>query len=342
MKRNVICVFSLVLWCLLGCTLLSEKMEEQMTVRSVSVKLEEEHLEGGVVQLSLPGDCLISDENGLHLYQSEKGEGWDTGNRLREIGTEMYWYDEEQNKILYPYGHQGDIFIRYVSRPVSEGELTQTCYPRAGGKDCYLVLNPGDADRSLKMWETASVVEEREGMLLLTLNGKQPFLESQARSELGFDRESRVYSLGDVRSFFGNFPLLAGIAADFLGTVFLWGYSLRLVKNLRKNRGRLLVHGIMGVALFGVFAKLVERIQLPSSLLPTENLLDMEYYVQEFRSLFRELEKFSADAAQETLRAFSVNRIIAGGVFFIVILGILFVIFLVRFVWIRRPAENKN
>ncbi len=328
MKRNVICIFSLVLWCLLGCTVLSEKIEEQMTVSNVAVELEETYLEGGVVQMTLPGDCLISDENGLHLYRTEKGEGWDTGNRLREIEPEMYWYDEEQNMIIYPSGYAGDRFVRYVSRPVSEGELAQTCYPRAGGEDCYLVVNPGDVDPSLETWETASVTEEREGMLLVTLNGKQPFLESQARSELGFARDTRVYSLGDIRNFFGSFPLLAGIAAVFLGTVLLWGYSLMLVKDLQKNRWRLLAHGVTGAVLFGIFTMLVERIQLPSSLLPPDNILNMEYYAEEFGVAFRELEKFSADAAQETLRAFSVNAALAGGV----ILGgaalILVVIFL--------------
>lgn len=71
MKRNVICVFSLVLWCLLGCTVLSGKVEEQMTVKMIGTELKEERLEGGVVQMTLPGDCLITDENGFHLYCTE-------------------------------------------------------------------------------------------------------------------------------------------------------------------------------------------------------------------------------------------------------------------------------
>lgn len=240
----------------------------------------------------------------------------------------MYWYDREQDVILYPSGYVGDRFALYVSRPVSEGELTEICFPSAGEEDCYLVINPGDPDRSLEMWETASVTEEREGMLLVTLDGKQPFLAAQARSELGFAENSRVYSLGDIRNFFCSFPLLAGIAAVFLGTLLLWGYSLMLMKDLRKNKWRLLAHGITGIVFFGVFTGLVEQVQLPSSLLPSDNILNIGYYVEEFQTILRELGIFSADAAQETLRTFSVNVTLAGGVLFGGIVLVLLAIFL--------------
>ena len=56
MKRNVICVSALVLWCLLACTVLSQKIEEQMTVGVVLTYLEEKELGRGVVQRVLPGD----------------------------------------------------------------------------------------------------------------------------------------------------------------------------------------------------------------------------------------------------------------------------------------------
>src|SRR5699024_9527251 len=93
MKRNVICVFGLVLWCLLACTVLSQKIEEQMTVGVVLTYLEEKEIGRGVVQHVLPGDCLISDENGFHLYRAEEGAGWDTGIHLQEEQVEVYEYD---------------------------------------------------------------------------------------------------------------------------------------------------------------------------------------------------------------------------------------------------------
>lgn len=195
------------------------------------------------------------------------------------------------------------------------GELVEPCSSRVGDEDCYLVVDPGNADRSLEAWETATVTEEQEGMLLVTLNGKQPFLESQAKSELDFARDSRIYSLGDIRRFFGNFPLLAGMAAVFLGTVFLCGYSLRLVRDLQKNRRRLFTHGITGIALFGVFALLVKKIQFPSSLLPSKNILDIGYYTEEFQDIFQKLEIFSADVAQETLQLLPMNMALSGVVF---------------------------
>ena len=315
MKRNVICVSAMVLWCLLACTVLSQKIEEQMTVGVVLTYLEEKELGRGVVQRVLPGDCLISDENGFHLYRTEEGAGWDTGTRLQEEQVEVYEYDEERDEVEYFLDSSETRFVRYASRPVAVGELVEPCSPGVGDEDCYLVLDPGNADRLLEAWETATVTEKQEGMLLVTLNGKQPFLESQAKSELDFARDSRIYSLGDIRRFFGNFPLLAGMAAIFLGTVFLCGYSLRLVRDLQKNRRRFFTHGITGIALFGVFALLVKQIQFPSSLLPSKNILDIRYYTEEFQDILRKLEMFTADVAQETIRSFSMNMALAGVVF---------------------------
>lgn len=325
MKRNVICVSALVLWCLLACTVLSKKIENLMTVRVVLTYMEEKESEKGVVQRVLPGDCLIFDENSFHLCRVEEGEGWDIGTRLQKEQMEVYKYDEERDEIEYFLDSPGTRFVRYASRPVTAGELVEPCSPRIGDEDYYLVVDPGNADRSLEAWETATVTEEQEGMLLVTLNGKQPFLESQAKSELDFARDSRIYSLGDIQRFFGNFPLLAGMVAVFLGTVFLCGYSLRLVRNLKKNRRQLFAHGITGIVLLGVFALLVKQIQFPSSLLPSKNILNIGYYTMEFQDIFRKLEMFSADIAHETLWIFWVNVVLSGVVF----LGGTVVIFLI-------------
>lgn len=333
MKRNVICVSALVLWCLLACTVLSQKIEKQMTVGVVLTYLEEKEIGRGVVQHVLPGDCLISDENGFHLYRAEEGAGWDTGTHLQEEQVEVYEYDKERDEVEY-FLYSPDIrFVRYASRPVTVGELVEPCSPRVGDEDCYLVVDPGNADRSLEAWETATVTEEQDEVLLVTLNGKQPFLESQVKSELDFARDSRIYSLGDIRRFFGNFPLLAGMAAVFLGTVFLCGYSLWLVRDLKKNRWRLFTHGITGIALFGVFALLVKQIQFPSSLLPSKNILDIRYYTEEFQDIFRKLEMFTADVARETMRSLSMNMALAGVVFLGGTASILLVIFLEKKWW---------
>lgn len=239
-----------------------------------------------------------------------------------------YAYSVEGDSIILPDSMNLTSYIQYASKPVEVGELILWCRTYPEGEDCYLVLDPGEPDQSREGWETASVTEEREGALLVSLNGKQPFLESQARSELGFSGESRVYSLGDVRKFFGTFPLLAGMAALLIMTVILWAHSLRLTRNLRENRMLLTVNVILGGSMLWLFRCLADQVQLPSSLLPAENILEFGHYAEEFGAIFHELEGFAAAAANETLRALPVSLALSGAV---ILAGIVLILVLIVF-----------
>ena len=326
MKRKVVCVGILVFWGLVVCTILSVRIEEQMTIQAVKAEAKEEKIEPGYSRLTIPADALIQDENGTHLYFAETGDGWEEGNRVVE--RDPYRYSVEGDRIVLFDSLDLTSYIQYASKPVKVGELIMWCRTYPKGEDCYLVLDPGEPDQSLEGWGTASVTEERDGALLVSLEGKQPFLESQARSELGFSKESRVYSLGDVRKLFGTFPLLAGMAVLLIMTVILWAHSLRLTRNLRENRTLLAVNAVLGGGMLWLFRCLADQVKLPSSLLPAENILEFGHYAEEFGSIFHELEGFSAAAASETLRALPVNLALAGTV---VLVGIVLIFVLIIF-----------
>ena len=311
MKRRVVCIGIFVFWGLLVCTILSIRIEELMTVQAVKAELEEEKTEDGFSRWTIPADALIRDTEGMHLFYGEEGEGWEEGTRVKE--ADPFMYSVEGNSILLP-DELDRSYLLYASRPVKVGEriIWSRSYPE--GEDCYLVIDPGEPDQSLERWETASVTEEREGVLLVSLSGKQPFYEKQARSELGFSENSKIYSLGDVRKLLETFPLLAGMTALLLMSVILWGYSLRLTRRLRKNRMLLAANALLGAILLWMFRYLSEQVQLPTSLLPAENILEFRYYAEELRQVIRGLEGFSAAAAGRTLEAFPVNLLLSGGI----------------------------
>ena len=97
-------------------------------------------------------------------------------------------------------------------------------------------------------------------------------------------------------------------------TVILWVHSLRLTRNLRENRTLLAVNVILGGSMLWLFRCLADQVQLPSSLLPAENILEFGHYTEEFCAIFHELEGFAAAAASETLRALPVNLALSGAV----------------------------
>lgn len=116
MKRKVVCVGILVFWGIVVCTILSVRIEEQMTIQAVKAEAKEEKIEPGYSRLTIPADALIQDENGTHLYYAETGDGWEEGNRVVE--RDPYAYSVEGDSIILPDSMNLTSYIQYASKPV--------------------------------------------------------------------------------------------------------------------------------------------------------------------------------------------------------------------------------
>lgn len=320
MKRKVVCIFVLVFWALMVCTILSAGIEQQMTAQVTTITMSD---------LSdtrkLPLDVLFYDEDGMHLYEVVKGSGWESGNRVQEIAPELYWIEEDGIAVTNgsEYG-----YIQYASKPIASGDLVQIVNQYAGQEDSYLIVDASgtEADMagteagmtetgvSAKLWKDVSVAEQNEKALLLSMAGQQPYMEAQVRSVLAIPEGNTIYSLGDVRALFENIPLIAVLLALMIVSVTIWGYSCILSRKLKENK--LLVAGnlVIGAILLEIFHRVTQAVQLPSSLLPGQNILKMEYYCSEFSEIFGILKDFSNIAAKETMEVFQRNMLLAGGI----------------------------
>ena len=337
MKRRVICFFVLVFWGLIICTLLSESIEQQMTAQVVAVTAT------GFPEEKLPVDSLNSDDTGVHLYKVVEGSGWESGSRVQEVTPNEYRI--EKGSILVTTG-QGDNYIQYASKPIASGDLIQVTRQYQGQEGNYLVIGSTGTEMSTELWKDVSLVERNETALLLSMVGKQLYMEAQIRSALSIPEENQVYSLGDVNTFFENIPLVATLLVLMIVSVILWGYSCILSRNLRKNRFLLMGNLAIGVVLLGIFARVTHAIHLPSSLLPGDNIFKLNYYTYEFSEILGTLKGFSSTAASEVAEALKRNVLLAGGV---VLLGIMscIVILLVEQRMVKRRdhsprTENKR
>ena len=311
MKRKVICVFILVFWGLVICTLLSAGIEQQMVAKVVSVK------PIGESEVKLPMDSLIIDDMGSHLYKVVEGEGWESGKRVEEVSPNEYRVQE--GNIIMTTG-QGEDYIQYASKPIVPGDLVQVLGQYQGQEDNYLIIGSTDIEMSTESWEDVSIVERNEKVLLLSMAGKQPYMEAQVRSELSIPEENEIYSLQDVNLFFENMPLVAILLTLIIDSVILWGYSCILSGNLRKNRFLLVGNFVIGVVLLRIFARVTHMIDLPSSLLPDKNILKLNYYMDEFSEIFKALESLSSIAAKEVAEIFQRNMLLAVGM---ILLGLI-------------------
>ena len=142
------------------------------------------------------------------------------------------------------------------------------------------------------------------------MTGKEPYMENLQKEELGLLPEERLYSMTELENFSNMFLFLGLLLASLASTLFIWIYSWKLSKNVRKHKTPLLVNGgVLTLLLLGIY-KLAAALQLSSSLLPKENILDLEHYRETFGSVLKALEKLQQmgnEEAEKILEMFQHN-----------------------------------
>ena len=132
MRRHCVFFFTLVFWSLAVCTILSTKIEEQMTAEVVIVESE---------KYTIPMDVLFQDEMGDHVYHVVSGEGFEKGKRVDEVTYGNYWLNED----CVGVNLEELKYIRYASKEIGVGDLVKTTSLHAGNSEEYLVINSQQA-----------------------------------------------------------------------------------------------------------------------------------------------------------------------------------------------------
>lgn len=302
MKRKALCVVSLILWVLMACTILSFKIEEQMTARVVTA---DRNSYGPAV---LPLESLSYDGAGYHLFEMVDGSGWENGPRARELDGRGYaivdrGHDGIQQVTASPSYNAK--LIEFASRPLREGELLEELSGQEPADDVYLAVFPEPVPE-LGLLSTSMGLEGRTetALLLSAADAAQPFLEARARDQLYQAAElrpyihpmtaayTRVYSLRAVEQFMEDVPQLALLLVMLLFPVVLWVGSCVLTS--KGNRGGWLIP--VNIAIAGLdavcMAHLLDGVELPPSLLPAEMIFDFRHYTGEFGQIFDTLRSF--------------------------------------------------
>ena len=352
MKRKVLCVFSLVVWVLVVCTFLSSKIEEQMTAQVVTV-------DRAPLGNILPMESLFYDKTGYHLFEMVEGTGWESGLRARELGDQSYSIidnegneddendDTQQVSASPSYNAK---LIQFSSRPLKDGELAEEVNGKETAEDTYLAIFP-EAIPELDSLPNSFRLESRTdtALLLSASSAAQPFMETRARSQLYqvaelrpyihpmTATETRVYSLLAVEQFMENVPRLALLFVMLLFPVALW-VEICISSRVQKGRKGIIYVNLAIAALDAAcIPQLLDTIDLPSSLLPTDMIFDFGHYISEFRQMFDALKTFegnqnaqSAFQAAENAQYMAYTTLLAGLLLAIVVITLEFVVAYIR------------
>lgn len=309
MKRITACVFALIFWLVLICTALSVQIKDWMTpqVSTTSVGYNRETNEN-----TLPISALFTDETGQHIYQLAEGTDENSDATLREYSSENYTVYPD--RIVMRYG-DATPFIQYATRPLKpEDTVEKLGMPIEKADDTWLVFFPEEVPVLESKYPKAVTIEDQaEGVFLAAATRvEQPFSEGRAKSYLivtpkdaeetddpfldallAQSIEYRVYSLSEIQQFFEEIPWLSVVGSLMILSLGLWISSCLLAKGGSRGKKLLIVNAVLAGVLFGGMVLLLNRIDLPSSLLPTQTILDTGHYTEEFSGIFRALETLS-------------------------------------------------
>ena len=219
MKRRVLCIFVLILWGLVFCTMLSVRIEQLMIPEVVLTQADESEPSPHIAL-----DSLFFDDTGMHLYRPREGTGWETGTRIYEEEINNYSVGENQLDLKF-FGS----YVRYASKPLRSGDEIFVKSDLENRDDTWLAIFPeGIPQLSGALTPTA---EAENALLFNVTDTPQPFMADRAKStilpvtELANENAGSFYSLSDVKSFLSQLPLLAALLALSLFCGFILSFS---------------------------------------------------------------------------------------------------------------------
>lgn len=287
MKKNVIYVFSLILYLLIACTIVSQKIETEMCTQ---VEVSERRFTGKVgVNFSSSTDVLFEDEEWQHLYEVGEGTGWKSGACIQEIPT-YTWSIDSYGKISIPNGRSYTI-VESASRLPQNGE--SVIIVKVPGRtryyvpftDQYLVCYPEGVPTDFVLPEASQIISKSNTAVLLDMSDIiYPFFEHRAKLlSTSFEGENcRVFSMTEVESFLEQLPRVAVLAVFLALPVVIWICSGVMVQEASKYRDLLLLN--VGITVIFLFATLgmLGQIDFPASMMPVDSIFDVAHYTQEF------------------------------------------------------------
>ena len=311
MKKTVLCIFSLVAYLLVACTILCAEIEDTMMTHAI-VKQES----GMEFEVKLQPSSIFEDMMGTHLYELVEGVGWNTGLRASEV-PESYYNAEalscssfgkwEYIMSASRQPREGErIMVWALQRDLTREEDTYLLYYPMGILDFEAMVEEGfisEYDYEKVMSGLEILEQNEQSMLVRVERGTIPYTEQMAKTELsaleGYDW--RIYRIKDVEKLLSSLPLVALVIVAVVFPIVLWAYTCWLSRKEEENATLIKINAGVIAGMLIVLLILMKIIDLPPSLMPLDNIFDMAHYSQTFGTIFSLLGTMSAGQRVLTL-----------------------------------------
>ena len=319
MKKRIGYICLLVGFLLIGCTFLSHRVENVMMTQAVVRTLKGSNI-------VLPDKVLFKDSGVPVMYAAEEGLGWNTGLRADEVPSRVYEVLGDGRLQLDAYM---DLIYTASREPIAGQRVNRISDDdRKIAPDQYLVIYANGVPEKHTFSDDLSLVKRSDSVMLLdAAEAKRPFMEHEVKGKFDsiWGLQWRIYSLTDLRQFVGSLPLIALAAVLAVIPVMLFLLGACLPPKITDRDLMFRFHMGFGILALAGFIVLINTIQLPFSLMPTDMIFQWEHYAAELQTAMAALEQvgdtaFAALYAQKQTEAVLILG--AGGVALIITLAV--------------------
>lgn len=291
MKPRVLRIFSLVLYVLCACTILSWKIE---TEQMVEIQFELRATEESRTDTDVPLNAIFTDETGDHLYEVVDGTGWETGLRIREFDPETWSVWSNPNR--QPYARiQGGFDYKVVTSAARQpwpGEKARLVTDFETVEDTYLALYPDGMSQPVELPSSLSLLAQSDhGLLVACETGQRPFMPPAVKATSGTISEARrIVSLTEAETFLRGLPYAATAPVLLLFGLVLWAVTCCLSLRPAHTRGLVWLNVALIAASLAALYGCMAAFDLPTSMLPPQGLFHWHYYTEEYSQILAALE----------------------------------------------------
>lgn len=291
MKKSVLCIFSLILYLLAVCTMLSQKIETEMATR---VQISVRTAAGSASPTNQPTRVLFSDGEGDHLYEVMEGTGWSPGLRIHEIPEERWKVGYQRGGSYVEINGGSDYrFVESASRQPPDGKRAVIVEEFETVHDQYLYFYPEGMPAEYELPENAELAARSGNALLMNMEqGSLPFFQHTAKKlTASTEKADRAFSLTEVRQFLGELPCAAMVSMTLIAGIAFWGAACLF--GIRGDRKAFIwINAVFMLTSLVLMAFTLRDIELPASMLPADNIFDWRYYREELSLIFSALQDF--------------------------------------------------
>lgn len=293
MKKKVLCIFSLILYLLVACTIISHWIEDQMMTQ-VTISERKNRGDG----FSFKQSVLFTDDQGKHLYEIIDGTGWNSGLRASMLPDASWYINAINSAVEYDGNNQSYRFITSASRMLTEGDPVEVVESIRKADDQYLCIFTDGIPEELILPKNAEIAAQNETVLLLSMTQVEfPFFEHTAKGLTDTTAVAdKIISLTETEQFLAALPSFTLVTMILLTGVILWAFTCFLSIRSEDNKWLIRINVLIMIGLLCSLAISLRTIDLPASILPPENIFDLDFYQGEFITIFCAIDTLASES----------------------------------------------